>query len=78
MEDREVSAFNCQTSSLLQHRLICQLCQDHLFLSFINPFLMEMCCLTGDGSYAESSPGRCPVYPAQEWPFIREATTQQP
>lgn len=78
MEDREVSAFNCQTSSLLQRRLICQLCQDHLFLSFINPLPMEICYLLGDSSYAESSPGRLPVYAAQEQHFNREAMTQQP
>jgi len=41
VEDREVSALNCQTPSSLQRGLIGQLCKDHLFLSFLNPLLME-------------------------------------
>lgn len=44
MADSEVSAFNCQTSPLLQRRLIRQLCQDHLFLFFLSPLPMETSC----------------------------------
>lgn len=52
MEDREDTAFNCQTPSLLQHRLKRQLCQDHLLLCFMNPLLTEQGCLMGDASQA--------------------------